>query len=283
MLHEIATAEAAIRSHEDRVLERMEEAETITARGQGGRGGAQDAAGRQSRPNARPSRPKRRRCRARPTKNPRRAETAAKRAVPAGAEAVRARVEAAQGHRGRRGARRQLHPLPRAHAAAGVQRCAAQREPDPVRELPADPLLRAAERSDPSTTRARHSPESLTSAELNRSRSPLQPRHGRGRGSARVQSTSGRGLQPRRLRIRLRCLALFMPGVRQLDSLGGSALVQPPRFQQVPDQPAEIRLQGHDRRRRAAVDEGQQSESLWFPPGHAERDALSGGLASRRR
>ncbi len=30
MLHEIATAEAAIRSHEDRVLERMEEAETIT-------------------------------------------------------------------------------------------------------------------------------------------------------------------------------------------------------------------------------------------------------------
>jgi len=31
MLHEIATAEAAIRSHEDRVLERMEEAETITA------------------------------------------------------------------------------------------------------------------------------------------------------------------------------------------------------------------------------------------------------------
>ena len=29
MLHEIATAEAAIRSHEDRVLERMEEAETI--------------------------------------------------------------------------------------------------------------------------------------------------------------------------------------------------------------------------------------------------------------
>jgi len=30
MLHEIATAEAAIRSHEDRVLERMEEAETLT-------------------------------------------------------------------------------------------------------------------------------------------------------------------------------------------------------------------------------------------------------------
>ena len=31
MLHEIATAEAAIRSHEDRILERMEEAETLTA------------------------------------------------------------------------------------------------------------------------------------------------------------------------------------------------------------------------------------------------------------
>lgn len=31
MLHEIATAEAAIRSHEDRVLERMEEAETLGA------------------------------------------------------------------------------------------------------------------------------------------------------------------------------------------------------------------------------------------------------------
>jgi hypothetical protein len=30
MLHEIATAEEAIRSHEDRVLERMEEAETLT-------------------------------------------------------------------------------------------------------------------------------------------------------------------------------------------------------------------------------------------------------------
>jgi predicted nucleic acid-binding Zn-ribbon protein len=30
MLHEIGTAEAAIRSHEDRVLERMEEAETLT-------------------------------------------------------------------------------------------------------------------------------------------------------------------------------------------------------------------------------------------------------------
>ena len=30
MLHEIATAEAAIRSHEDRVLERMEEAENLT-------------------------------------------------------------------------------------------------------------------------------------------------------------------------------------------------------------------------------------------------------------
>jgi uncharacterized protein len=31
MLHEIATAETAIRSHEDRILERMEEAETLTA------------------------------------------------------------------------------------------------------------------------------------------------------------------------------------------------------------------------------------------------------------
>ena len=45
MQHEIAIAEEAIRSHEDRVLERMEEAENLTARPQGRRSGAEDAAG----------------------------------------------------------------------------------------------------------------------------------------------------------------------------------------------------------------------------------------------
>ena len=40
MLHEISVAEEAIRSHEDRVLERMEEAETLVARAEGGRGGS---------------------------------------------------------------------------------------------------------------------------------------------------------------------------------------------------------------------------------------------------
>ena len=45
MQHEIEVAEEAIRSHEDRVLERMEEAENLAARAEGGRGGAEDAAG----------------------------------------------------------------------------------------------------------------------------------------------------------------------------------------------------------------------------------------------
>ena len=50
------------------------------------------------------------------------------------------------------------------------------------------------------------------------------------------------------MRIRL-CgiaLAVFMlQACASLDSLGGlGAIVQPPRFQQVPDRPAEIRLQG---------------------------------------
>ena len=50
------------------------------------------------------------------------------------------------------------------------------------------------------------------------------------------------------MRIRLFVLALgsfLLQACASLDSLGNlGALVQPPRFEQVPDQPAEIRLQG---------------------------------------
>jgi hypothetical protein len=50
------------------------------------------------------------------------------------------------------------------------------------------------------------------------------------------------------MRMRLLCLGLSLivlqacAGMNSLGSLG--ALVQPPRFEQVPDQPAEVRLQG---------------------------------------
>lgn len=50
------------------------------------------------------------------------------------------------------------------------------------------------------------------------------------------------------MRIRLFVLALglfLLQGCAGLDSLGAlGALVQPPRFEQVPDRPAEVRLQG---------------------------------------
>ena len=49
-----------------------------------------------------------------------------------------------------------------------------------------------------------------------------------------------------RIRLFLLALALFLlQGCAGLDSLGAlGQLVQPPRFEQVPDRPAEIRLQG---------------------------------------
>jgi len=49
-----------------------------------------------------------------------------------------------------------------------------------------------------------------------------------------------------RVRLSVVAVALFMlPACASLDSLGAlGAIVQPPRFQQVPDRPAEIRLQG---------------------------------------
>ena len=50
------------------------------------------------------------------------------------------------------------------------------------------------------------------------------------------------------MRIRLLALALGLMGLQACASLGSlgnlGALVQPPRFEQVPDRPAEIRLQG---------------------------------------
>jgi hypothetical protein len=50
------------------------------------------------------------------------------------------------------------------------------------------------------------------------------------------------------MRIRLLALALSLMGLQACASMGSlnnlGALIQPPRFEQVPDQPAEIRLQG---------------------------------------
>jgi hypothetical protein len=50
------------------------------------------------------------------------------------------------------------------------------------------------------------------------------------------------------MRIRLLALGLGLMGLQACASMGSlgnlGALVQPPRFEQVPDQPAEIRLQG---------------------------------------
>ena len=114
MQHEIATAEEAVRSHEDRILERMEEAENLArdlkaAEAElktpaGGRSRAErkaldaEAAALQTTADADLG----------GTHAPRPQELS-----PAALQAVRARREAAQGPRGRRSARRRLHGLPR--------------------------------------------------------------------------------------------------------------------------------------------------------------------------
>ena len=148
MLHEIAIAEEAIRSHEDRVLERMEEAETIT--------GEVKAAEAELKTQQAAIAAERKALDAEATalqgtadETVRGARRGGQGAVARGAQAVRTRVEAAQGARGRRGARRQLHRLPRAHAAADVQRGAPRRDPRSSARAATGFSTSCRERSDP--------------------------------------------------------------------------------------------------------------------------------------
>src|SRR5262249_38409889 len=72
---------------------------------------------------------------------------AGQRARQAGARDLRAGIEEAQRRGSGRSARRHLHDLPRPPAPAGLQQRPQERSDHPVRQLPADSLLRARARA----------------------------------------------------------------------------------------------------------------------------------------
>ena len=147
MQHEIAAAEQGVREHEDRLLDRMEEAETLAAelkavgcRAQIGAGGGRERE-EVDRGRARRARAKAGATDLRP-RCPRRSD------LPARDRAVRATRETPQGSRALRGAGRRLHAVPRPPASTGLQRGPPERRADSVRQLLADSLLRSGRRGN---------------------------------------------------------------------------------------------------------------------------------------
>ena len=141
MQKEIATAEESVRAHEDRILERMEEADTLSADLKA----AEIELKRQEADVVRETdgitgRSRRPRTSCRPDVGD--TQLRGSRAVAGRAEVVRARGEAAQRPGGGGSPRRNLHGLPRTTETAGVQRGPPRRNAHSVRQLPENPLLR---------------------------------------------------------------------------------------------------------------------------------------------
>ncbi len=141
MQKEIEFAQTEVKTHEDRILERMLEADDLTAAVK--RAEADFAAEQKSveaRSKGMRDRPGRR-SRTVERNTAERAELV--RALSAaGALDLRAGRQAAQRSGGRRSARRDLHDLPRPPAPSGVQLGPAQRRHPPVRPLQPNPVLR---------------------------------------------------------------------------------------------------------------------------------------------
>jgi predicted nucleic acid-binding Zn-ribbon protein len=129
---EIEFAQTEMKAAEDQVLERMLEADDLTAaikRAEAELASAQKKVEAGRKAMAAES-----------------AELTAtlERVAAAGAFDVRAGLQPAKRHRRRRSPRRHLHDLPRASAAPGVQHRSAQRSDHPVRQLQPFPVFRAA-------------------------------------------------------------------------------------------------------------------------------------------
>ncbi len=142
---EIAHAQAEIKTHEDRMLERMLEADDLTA---AVKKAEADLAAEQKAVDGdrKAMTAEHTELQASLEQNRRRTRRHRRRARQADAGDFRARLETTQRRRARGGTRRHLHDLPRPPAPAGVQQRPPERRDHPVRQLQPDPLLRGGAR-----------------------------------------------------------------------------------------------------------------------------------------
>ena len=147
MQHEIAAAEQGVREHEDRLLDRMEEQETLAAELKASDAAlkseqAEVAGEKKSIEAERGELERKLEQTDRRPRRPRRSRS------PGPPRALRATRETPQRRRALRGAGRRLHAVPRPPASAGLQRGPPERRADSVRQLLADSLLRSGRRGN---------------------------------------------------------------------------------------------------------------------------------------